>query len=162
MDGRGKNGEKWPFFCHPPSSLRVQPVPGRRGQSANTAAHRPPRRRMVHALQVCKPVVLEFHDEEASPSFPRLWQPTISLFFLLPRSLRRVHVASLPLCHCLLCIFMLYPILPYVLPLTFEVPISGIPAKFWSQHLFQTLSRCSNFGAFKDLTFLILCFLKPK
>lgn len=40
----------------------------------------------------------------------------------------------------------------------FEVPISWIPAKFWLLHLFQTLSRCSNFETFKDMTFLILCF----
>lgn len=92
---------------------------------------------------------------------PRFWQPTISLLFLLicshqtcARPARRLP----PLCHCALCIFMLYPILLCVLPRTFEVPISGISAKFWSQHLFPTLSRCSHFGAFEDVTFLILCF----
>lgn len=91
---------------------------------------------------------------------PCFWQPTILLFFLLICSIRHVHVlrvASLPLCHCAVCIVRLYPILLCVLPRTFKVPISGIPAKFWSQHLFLTLSRCSYFGAFKDVTFLILC-----
>lgn len=80
MDGRGKNGEKCPFFCCPPSPLTVQPVPGARGLSASTAALRTPSRRMVHVLQVCKPAVLEFHDEEASPSFPGSGSPLFCYF----------------------------------------------------------------------------------
>lgn len=93
--------------------------------------------------------------------FPRFLQPAVLLLFLLICSIRRVRVLrvpSLPLCRCALCAFTLYPILLCVLPRTFEVPISGVPAKFWSQHLFLTLSRRSSFGAFKDVAFLILCF----
>lgn len=90
---------------------------------------------------------------------PCFWQPTVLLLFLLICSIRHVHVlrvASLLLWHSALCIFTLYPILLCLLPRMFEVPVSRITAKFSSQHLFPALSRCCNFGASKDKTFL--CF----
>lgn len=174
MDGRGKNGEKLPISCYLRSSLTAQSVTPRRGWGSGAAggsggaARAPPHgcaagrsERLVHTLRTCKLVVLEFHDEEASPPFPRFLQPAVLLLFLLICSIRRVRVLrvpSLPLCRCALCTFTLYPILLCVLPRMFEVPISGVPAKFWSQHLFLTLSRRSSFGAFKDVAFLILCF----
>lgn len=86
MDGRGKNGEKLPISCYLRSSLTAQSVTPRRGWGSGAAggsggaACAPPpgcaagqSERLVHTLWTCKLVVLEFHDEEASPPFPPLF-----------------------------------------------------------------------------------------
>ena len=175
MDGRGKNGEKLRIFCYLPSSLTVQSVALEGSWGSQPAADqqccclRP-------TAQLCCPRwgrgwsiscrfvnwwCWSFMMRRFPLPSPCFWQLTILLLFLLICSIRRMyvlHVTPLPVCHCTLCIFTLYPILLCVLSRMFEVPISGIPAKFWCQHLFPTLSRCSNFRAFKDVTFLILCF----
>lgn len=92
---RKKNEEKIPIFHWPPFSLTVQSVPLEHNwepASSRSAVVLPMlcclpvlpegRMRLVHKLPICKLVVLEFHDEEASPPFPLLLAANCSAIIL--------------------------------------------------------------------------------
>lgn len=64
------------------------------------------------------------------PPLPPLLSADYSAGFLAHLLHQMCMACTLLLTLSMLCIFVLYPILLCVLPKTFEVPISGIPAKF--------------------------------
>lgn len=92
---RKKSGGKLSIFRYPPSSLIVQYVTLElhwESASSRPAVVLPVlhclavlpegRMKLVHKLPICKLVVLEFHDNEASPPFPLLLAANYSAIIL--------------------------------------------------------------------------------
>lgn len=110
MDGKGKNREKWSFFCCLPSSLTMR--------SVQTDCRFQVGQRLVNMLQVVNWGCWSFTTRSLHLPSPCFWQLTGLLLFLLICSVSRAHVlrvSFLPLCHFKLWVFTLCSILLCVL-----------------------------------------------